>query len=155
MVSYPEGVITLKMCWKVTFGHSFENNFSTVRNFWMRPNVLESINSEHEFELKFCNFSMDIKRVIVVWICPSTFPDIQNPIMCQRRGVKMEVKRFTHEFGFKIFFLYHEINNLEIKFWGKKNVRGKLSTWRNHLEMCWKVTFGHRFTNNFRMVRNF
>ena len=33
---------------------------------------------------------------------------------------KMEVEQFTLEFGFEIFFLYHEINNLEIKFWVKK-----------------------------------
>ena len=25
------------MCWKVTFGHHFDNNFWTVRNFWTRP----------------------------------------------------------------------------------------------------------------------
>ena len=24
------------MCWKVTFGHHFDNNLWTVRNFWMR-----------------------------------------------------------------------------------------------------------------------
>ena len=28
----------------------------------------------------------------------------------------MEVKRFAHEFGLEIFFLYRVINNLEIKF---------------------------------------
>ena len=25
------------MCWEVTFGHRFHNNFWTVRNFWTRP----------------------------------------------------------------------------------------------------------------------
>ena len=34
----------------------------------------------------------------------------------------MEVKRFAHEFGLEIFFLYHEINNLEIKFCVKKTL---------------------------------
>jgi len=29
----------------------------------------------------------------------------------------MEVKRFAHEFGQEIVFLYLKTNNLEIKFW--------------------------------------
>jgi len=36
----------------------------------------------------------------------------------------MEVKCFAHEFGLEIFFLYREINNLEIKFWVKKTLVG-------------------------------
>ena len=31
----------------------------------------------------------------------------------------MEVLQFTREFRLEIFFLYHKINNLEIKFWEK------------------------------------
>ena len=34
----------------------------------------------------------------------------------------MEVQRYTHEFDFEIFFLYREINNLEIKFCVKKTL---------------------------------
>ena len=34
----------------------------------------------------------------------------------------MEVERFAHKFRFEIFFLYREINNLEIKFWVKKTL---------------------------------
>ena len=30
-------VVAQKMCWKVTFVHSFGHNFWTVRNFWKRP----------------------------------------------------------------------------------------------------------------------
>ena len=30
-------VIAQKMCWKVTFAHSFGNNVRAVRNFWMWP----------------------------------------------------------------------------------------------------------------------
>ena len=29
----------------------------------------------------------------------------------------MEVLQFTREFRLEIFFLYHEINNLDIEFW--------------------------------------
>ena len=39
----------------------------------------------------------------------------------------MEVLRFTREFRLGIFFLYHEINNLEIKFWLKITVVGSYS----------------------------
>ena len=34
----------------------------------------------------------------------------------------MDVQLFTHEFGLEIFFLYREINNLEIKFWVKNTL---------------------------------
>ena len=34
----------------------------------------------------------------------------------------MEVQRFDYEFGLEIFFLYPEINNLEIKFRVKKMI---------------------------------
>ena len=34
----------------------------------------------------------------------------------------MEVQRFEHEFGLEIFFLYREINILEIKFWVNKTL---------------------------------
>ena len=34
----------------------------------------------------------------------------------------MEVLRFTLEFRFENFFMYHEIDNLEIKFWVKNTL---------------------------------
>ena len=55
----------------------------------------------------------------------------------------------------EIFVLYRLINHLEIKFWVKytlvaSNFRAVIAQ-----KMCWKVTFGHRFDNNLRTVRNF
>ena len=129
------------MCWKVTFIHHFDNNFSTVRNFWTRPecftkhtfrvwiwtqtfyffdwnrdfyrplnmthrdtrntgsteydprglNVLESTHSEVEYEHKFHMFSIEIVRVIFLWICPTEIPEIRIPVMCRWRGVKIAV----------------------------------------------------------------
>jgi len=34
----------------------------------------------------------------------------------------MEVLRFVHKFVLEIFYQYHDINNLEIKFWVKKTL---------------------------------
>ena len=48
----------------------------------------------------------------------------------------MEVQRFDHEFGLEIFFLYPEINNLEIKFWVKKMFVASYSRHVIALEMC-------------------
>ena len=48
----------------------------------------------------------------------------------------MEVQRFDHEFGYDIFFLYPEINNLEIKFWVKKMFVASYSRDVIALEMC-------------------
>ena len=67
----------------------------------------------------------------------------------------MEVQRFALEFGLEMFVLYHMTNNLEIKFWVQytlvaTNCRAVITR-----KMCKKLTFGHRFDNNFRMVRNF
>ena len=81
---------------------------------------------------------MEINSVIVIWICLSEFLEIQNPVICRWMGVKMEVKWFVHEFGLEIFFLYHEINNFEIKFRVKKNVSGELFTRRYCLENALK-----------------
>ena len=61
----------------------------------------------------------------------------------------MEVYRFAHEIGLEIFFLYLEMNNLEIKFWVKKNVSDQLLMIRKCLENVLKSGLGHRFDNNF------
>ena len=58
--------------------------------------------------------------VIVVCINRTELPVIRIPILSQWTNVKMEVQRFAHEVGLEIFFLYQEINNLEIKYWVKK-----------------------------------
>ena len=54
-----------------------------------------------------------------------------------------------------MFVLYRVINNLEIKFWVKYMLLATNSRTVIAQKMCWKVTFGHRFDNNFRTVRNF
>ena len=71
------------------------------------------------------------------------------------KGVKMEVKRIAPEFGLEIFFLYHVINHLEIKFWVTNTLVASYSWDVIASKMCWKLTFGHRFDNNFGTVRNF
>ena len=61
-------------------------------------------------------FSMEIKWVIAVCISSTELHEVRIPILSQWTGVKIEVQRFAHEFGLEIYFLYREINNLEIKF---------------------------------------
>ena len=48
----------------------------------------------------------------------------------------MEVLQFTREFRLEIFFLYHEINNLEIKFWIKNTLVASYSRALIALKMC-------------------
>ena len=67
----------------------------------------------------------------------------------------MEVQRFTHELGLEIFFLYHVIIHLEKKFCAKKTLVSRYSRAVIAWKMCFKVTFGHSFDNNFRKARNF
>ena len=55
----------------------------------------------------------------------------------------------------EIFFLYHEINNLEIQFWVENTLVASYSQAVIALKMCSKVTFSHRFDKNFWTVRNF
>ena len=116
---------------------------------------MERTQSELQFEQNFLRFCIEIKRVILLWICPTKFPKIRIPIICRWRGVKKEVQRFDLEFGLEIFVLYPEINNLEIKFWVKNMFVASYSRHVIALKMCWKVTYGHRFDNNFWTVRNF
>ena len=75
--------------------------------------------------------------------------------MCRWRGEKIEDYWFPHEFGKEIFFLYREINNPQIKFWVKNMLVASYSRAVIASNMCWKVTFGHHFDNNFCTVRNF
>ena len=98
---------------------------------------------------------MEIKSVIVLWICPTELLEKRIPIMCRCRGVKMEVQRFALDFGWEIFVLYRVINRLEIKFWVKYTLEA--SNFRDVIaqKMCWKVTFMRRFCNNLRTLRNF
>ena len=55
----------------------------------------------------------------------------------------------------EIFVLYRVINHLEIKYWVKYTVVAGNFRAVIAQKMCWKVTFGHRFGNNFRTVRYF
>ena len=98
---------------------------------------------------------MEIKRVILIWICPTELPEIRIPIMRRWKGVKVVVERFANEFGLEIFFLYHEINNLKIKFWVENTLVASYSQAVISLKMCSKATFSHRFDKNFWTVRNF
>ena len=98
---------------------------------------------------------MEIKRVILVWIYPTELPEIRIPLMCRWRGIKKEVYQFAHEFGLEIFFLYREINNLEIEFWVENMLVASYSRAVIAQKMCSKVTLGHRFESNFWMVKNF
>ena len=48
----------------------------------------------------------------------------------------MEVKRFAHEFGLEIFFLYRGTNHLEMKFWVKNTLVASYSRALIELKMC-------------------
>ena len=50
----------------------------------------------------------------------------------------MEALRFAGEFCLGLFFLFREINNLEIKFWVKKNITVYLFTSLNSFEIVLK-----------------
>ena len=98
---------------------------------------------------------MEIRSVIVLWIFPTELPKKRIPIMCRFGAVKMEVERIALELGLEIFVLYRVINHLEIKFYVKYTLVASNFWGVMAQKMCWKVTFGHRFGNNFRKVRNF
>ena len=48
----------------------------------------------------------------------------------------MEVKRFTHELGLEIFFLYHVINHLEKEFCAKNTLVASYSRAVIAKKMC-------------------
>ena len=61
----------------------------------------------------------------------------------------MEVLQLVHEFGFEIFFLCREINQLKIKFW---EINTLVASYLHELvtfEMRLTVDFGHRFNHKF------
>ena len=59
----------------------------------------------------------------------------------------MEVIRFVQEIGFEIFFLCHEINHLQIKFWERNNLVASYLLELVTLEIGLIVDFGHHFNN--------
>ena len=58
----------MKIYWKVTLGHRLDNNFWTLQN--PLTQFFESRLFELEFQQKFSIFSIEILRVIVIWILP-------------------------------------------------------------------------------------
>ena len=127
------------MCWKVTFGHHFDNNFWTVRNFWTRPEWIT-------------------KHTFVVWIWTQIFyffdwnRDFYHPMNMSHRGtrntgstyVRMEERkngsRMTRSWIWQgnIFPISWD-QSPRNKFLGKKYVSGKLFTSSNHLEKVLKT----------------
>ena len=61
----------------------------------------------------------------------------------------MEVELFALELGLEILVQYRVINHLEIKFWVKNKFEASYSRAAIAYKLCCKVTFGHRFDNNF------
>ena len=59
----------------------------------------------------------------------------------------MEVIRFVQEIGFEIFFLCHEINHLQIKFWEINTLVASYLLELVTLEIGLTVDLGHRFNN--------
>ena len=59
----------------------------------------------------------------------------------------MEVLRFVQEIGFEIFFLCHEINHLQIKFWERNTLVASYVLELVTLETGLTVDSGHRFNN--------
>ena len=96
------GWLTFKMCWKVTIGHRFDNKFWMVKILRRGLNALESTHSKLEFEHKFCIFTMEMKRVIVVWICPSELLEMWITIMCREESTYLWMSRVKHSPIFQI-----------------------------------------------------
>ena len=96
------GWLTFKMCWKVTIGHRFDNKFWMVKILRRGLNALESTHSKLEFEHKFCIFTMEMKRVIVVWICPSELLEMWITIMCREESTYLWMSRVKHSPLFQI-----------------------------------------------------
>ena len=67
----------------------------------------------------------------------------------------MEVLRFVQEIGFEIFFLCHEINHLQIKFWEINTLVASHLLALVTLDMGLTVGFSHRFNNKFMNGKEF
>ena len=61
----------------------------------------------------------------------------------------MEVLHLVHEFGFEIFSLCREINQLKIKFWEINTLAASYLLELVTFEMRLTVDFGHRFNYKF------
>ena len=140
---------------KVTFGHRFDNNFRTVRNFWMWPECFRKYTFRpwiwtqflHYFDGNqdcYCplNMSYGVTRKMVSNYVP--MDEQKNGSLTIQSRIRLG----------KIF-LYHVINHLEKKFCAKNTLVASYSRAVIARKICRKVTFGHRFDSNFRTARNF
>ena len=117
--SYSRNLIALKICQKVTFGHTFNNNLWTIRNSCVL-NVLESRHYGLEFEPKFCIFSIIIKGVIVIWIWPIEYYPKFGVQLCADRSVeKWKSYVFLTDLTLKYFSYLARLIHPKSKF-GKK-----------------------------------
>ena len=91
VASYTWAVIALKVCWKVTLGHRFDNNFWMLSNFWTRPRCFTKYTFVARIWIQIFYFFGEIERVIIFWICPTKLPEIWIPIICRWGVIKEEV----------------------------------------------------------------
>ena len=113
-------------------GKEFLNTVKVFKNqtfwAWIWTQILNFFDKNKE---SYCRLNM-AKRV--------TRNSDSNYMLIERR--KNGSLMFCHEFGLEIFFLYHEINLLKIKFWVKNTLVASYSQALIALKMCWKLIFG-------------
>ena len=91
------------MCWKVTFGHHFDNNFWTVRNFWRCLIVFESTQSELQFEQKFCIFLMEIMGLLSFESIPPSCPKFGFQLCADGGAYKWKFNNSLTNLAWKYF----------------------------------------------------
>ena len=143
------------MCWKVTIGHRFENNFRTARNFRMPPKCFRKYTFRawiwtqilHYFDGNqecYCPLNMSYW---VTRILDSNYV----PMEAHKNG---SLKIHSRIRLGNIFPISRDQSSRKKILW-KNTLVASYSRAVIAKKMCWNLTFGHRFGNNFRTVWNF
>ena len=143
------------MCSKVTLGHRFDNNFWMVKNFWMRPMCIKKYTfgawiwaqilyffSGNQESYSRLNMSYRVTRNI----------NSNYVVMEGRKNGSLMIRSWI---WLKNIFPTSHDQSSRIKILCKNTIMASYSRAIIAKKMCWKVTFGHRFDNNFLTVRNF
>ena len=143
------------MCWNLTFGHRFDNNIRTARNFWMPPKCFRKYTFRawiwtqilHYFggnQECYCPFNMSY------WV-PRKMDSNYVP-MEAHKNVSLTIHSRIR-LG-NIFPISRDQSSRK-KFCAKNTLVASYSRAVIAKKMCWNLKFGHRFDNNIRKARNF
>ena len=155
MASYSRAVVAWKMCWNVTFGQCFDNNFWTVWNFWTQQECFRKYTlGAWIWTLILYFFDRNQESCCPLNMSHRITQNTDSNYVPMEGGKNGSLTFCSWIWHANIFPISRDKSSRN-KIWVKKTLVASYSWAVIALKMCSKVTFGHRFDYNFWTVWNF